>query len=117
MSRPFTEVLAEIGSNDANLELTDGLKQLTEEVLAHSKPGEITLTVKVTPNGLEAVKVDYKIKTKLPEPNRMQSMFFVDEHGGLRRENPKQHKMHFRNVNEPEENVDPETGEVSEANG
>jgi len=98
MSRPFTEVLAELGQQDANEELTGDLAQLVQDVQLYTKPGEITLKIKVAPNGQSSVKVDYKITTKLPEPDRPQTMFFVDDNNGLRRNDPRQMNMPLRDV-------------------
>lgn len=102
MSRPFTEVLADLGQQDANEELTGELAQLVQDVQLHSKAGEITLKVKVSPNGMKSVKVDYKITTKLPDPDRPQTMFFVDDHNGLRRNDPRQSEMPLRDVKSEE---------------
>lgn len=84
--QPFANWLAIQRKGTLANELAEGLADLNTAVLATGKPGTITLTIKVKPTGDEvSVTVYDEVKVKLPEHDRGQSIFFVDEHGNPHR--------------------------------
>ena len=111
MSRPFIDVLAELEAGRTSEDLTSGLTELTSQVMAVRKGGDMTLKIHVTPNGETSVEIRATIKINAPEPARERTIMFADEFGGLRRENPRQHKLPLREVTaqEPREVHEPTT--------
>ncbi len=101
MSRPFPEVLRDLAGGEIAADLDKRLAECVEAVLAHHGVAQLTLTLKVKPNSQHTVEIDPAIKTKLPEPARARTMMFVDEHFGLRREDPRQQKLELRQVETP----------------
>jgi hypothetical protein len=99
MSRPFVEVLADLEGGMVASDLTSALGDLTSQVMAVRKPGYMDLKIYVSPNGETSLEVRAAIKVNAPEPARERTILFADEHGGLRRENPRQMKLPLREVN------------------
>lgn len=95
--RPFADVLRELSGGDTYDILTTKLGELVEAVAQHHKPGELTLTLKVTPNG-DAVVVTETVKSKVPEAGRRSTMFFVTSGGALVRQDPRQQDLPLRTV-------------------
>ena len=109
MSRPFTDVLAELEAGRTAEDLTSALTELTSQVMAVRKGGSLTLKIVVSPNGETSLEVRADIKVNAPEPPRERTILFADEFGGLRRENPRQHKLPLREVAAQEPKEVPET--------
>lgn len=84
--KPFADWLAIQRKGTLASELAEGMADLNRAVLETGKPGTITLTIKVKPTGDEvSVTVSDEVKVKLPEHDRGQSIFFVDEDGNPHR--------------------------------
>ncbi len=84
--KPFADWLAIQRKGTLASELALTLADLNRAVLATGKPGTITLTIKVKPAGDDvSVQVTDEVKAKLPEHDRGQSIFFVDDHGNPHR--------------------------------
>ena len=84
--KPFAVWLAIQRKGTLASELAEGMADLNRAVLETGKPGTITLTIKVKPTGDEvSVTVSDEVKVKLPEHDRGQSIFFVDEDGNPHR--------------------------------
>lgn len=105
----FSDIVGSLEGGRAFEQLNDSLIEVVTAVLAHRKVGEITLTVKVSPNGETAVSVVPTIKVKVPEAARAVTTFFADEHGNLLRRDPRQRELPLREV------ADPTTGELRTA--
>ncbi|MFJ8966084.1 hypothetical protein ACIRG5_42510 [Lentzea sp. NPDC102401] len=76
----------------ASHELTELLKAVRET----NKPGSITITLKITPDkgsGGERVVVAGSVTTKKPAFDPRTSIFFLDEDGGMHRNDPRQHEL------------------------
>lgn len=74
-------------------------------VTRHRKVGEITVTIKVSPNGDNAVSVVAAVKSKVPESARGVTVFFADGGGTLLRRNPNQPELPLREVTEVTPNL------------
>lgn len=84
--KPFADWLAIQRKGTLASELAEGMADLNRAVLETGKSGTITLTIKVKPTGDEvSVTVSDEVKVKLPEHDRGQSIFFVDEDGNPHR--------------------------------
>ena len=65
------------------------------------KGGEVTLTISVSPaskGNTDVVMVKSKVKAKLPEASRRQTVFYLDEDNQLVRNDPKQQTLPLRIV-------------------
>ena len=69
--------------------LTEKLDKVVQAVTEHGKVGEITLKLKVKPNGEDAVTITPTVTAKAPEGTIGDALFFVSD-GGLVRRNPRQ---------------------------
>lgn len=105
----FTDIIGSLEGGRAFDQLNDSLAEVVQAVIAQRKPGEITLSVKVNPNGETAVSIVPVIKVKVPEAARAVTTFFADEHGNLLRRDPRQRELPLREI------ADPTTGELRSA--
>lgn len=73
-------------------ELDEALHELVSAVMETGKPGKLTYTISIKPDGnLETmVVVTDEIKSTLPKFNRRGDMWFATEGGELLREHPTQ---------------------------
>lgn len=97
MARPFADVLRELGSGNTYDDLTAKLAEVVEAVTETRKAGEISIKLKVKPNGDTVIIAD-EIKTKIPEPTRGETVFFVTSGGSLVRQDPRQENLPLRRV-------------------
>lgn len=81
-------------------ELSEQLQQVTLAAREFGEPATLTLTIRVSPaNGdASAMAVADEIKTKLPQPKKPTSLFFVTDEGALVRNNPNQSEMNLTAV-------------------
>lgn len=100
MARPFADILRELGSGTVYEDLTSALGEISAGVMEHRKAGELTLKLKVTPNGEASVFVDADIRAKVPEPARARTLFFATSSGSLVRNDPRQESLQLRTVAE-----------------
>lgn len=98
MARPFTDVIGDLAGGQAAEELTDKLTEVVQGVMDAGKVGDLTLKVKVKPNGERAVLTTYEIKANTPEPAKRETVFFCTSGGDLLRDNPDQSKLPLREV-------------------
>lgn len=96
--RSFADVLREVSGGRAYENANARLAEVVAGVLDSRKAGEITLKLKVTPNGDNTVKVTVQTTAKVPEPNIGDSIFFASEDGDLTRDDPRQEKLPLREV-------------------
>jgi len=90
LPRPFSEILGELDYGAVSAAATEKLAALVLAVDEHQKPGTLTLTLSVKPNGSGKALVDAKITAKAPEAMPDQSNFFARTDGSLTRTSPKQ---------------------------
>lgn len=98
MARPFADILRELGSGNTYDELTAKLAEVVEAVTTTRKVGEISIRLKVKPNGDTGVIVADEIKSKVPEASRGETVFFVTSGGSLVRQDPRQQDLPLRRV-------------------
>jgi hypothetical protein len=93
-AQDFLVFLASTNRGRTVTELTEALRGLVMAVGETGKPGSVTykLTIRpIDPNEPRgAVKVIDQIDVKFPTHDRPTSIFFVDEHSNLVRDNPNQ---------------------------
>lgn len=90
MVRPFHEVLAEVDSGTLSDLVSEKLAEVVRAVNDVEKPGSITITLTLKPNGENKVIVDGKVVAKSPEKPIDQSFFFARADGSLTRNSPRQ---------------------------
>lgn len=92
--RPITDVLRDIRRGRVVDAATLELASIVRDAQSTGKPGELTLTITVTPDKADpdVIKVSCKVKGKSPRPDLPDGMFFANAEGDLLREDPK--KVH-----------------------
>lgn len=98
MARPFADVLRDLAGGQSYDQLTGALSEIVEAVMLTRKAGDLTLKLKITPNGENSVRIADEIKVKVPEENRGHSIFFVASGGILSRNDPRQGDLPLRDV-------------------
>lgn len=99
MSRPFADVLRELSGGETYDELTTRLGGLVTAVMETRRRGTLSINLTVKPNGDAGVIVTDEIKSKLPEKNCGETVFFVTG-GSLIRNDPRQQDLPLRRVGE-----------------
>ena len=94
----FADVLGNLEGGRAFEDLNEQLQDLVTAVLQHQKAGDITLVLKISPNGERAVSVLSSIKAKVPEGARGVTTFYADAGGNLLRRDPRQPELPLRDV-------------------
>lgn len=90
----FSNVIAQIDGGMFEEELEGELRSLLEAISGTGKGGEVTIKIKVKPKKSHgAVEITGDVKTKLPEPERLSSVFFITPEGNLSRRDPRQREM------------------------
>lgn len=87
---PFVEWLEEYKKGETDGELTHELRTLIEAVQETGKPGTLTLTLKVSRKGERQVNIIEDVKVKTPVHSRSETIYFVDQHLNLTRNDPRQ---------------------------
>lgn len=98
MSRPFADVVRELAGGDTYRDLSDGLAEVVQAVMATRKGGKITLELTIKPNGENSVSIIDDVKIKVPTPPRGQNIFFTTADGALLRNDPRQKELPLKAV-------------------
>lgn len=88
--RPFKDVLLELGEGATHSELSDAFWELLQRVQDTGKAGSLTLQIAIAASGAGRIEVKDEVKLKLPEFNRPQTAFFIDNSGNASRRDPNQ---------------------------
>ena len=97
----FPETILQLNNGAAVSELSAALAKVLAAVRESGKPGAITFTVTVKPASkgvTNVVMVEHQIKTKLPEPERGMTVFYLTEDNRLVRNDPRQQQLPLRVV-------------------
>lgn len=90
-ARPFSDSLREFNKGRVHDELTTALHQLIDAVQETQKTGKLTLVIQLVPQkNTDMLMVKDKVSVDIPQPDRNNTLFFVDRAGNLTRENPTQ---------------------------
>ena len=90
--REFIGILQDLDNGEVANQLTTLLPEVTAAVMETGKAGALTLTIKLEKKGNMAV-LSADVKTKKPEAATDATLFFVDEHGNLSREDSRQQEL------------------------
>jgi hypothetical protein len=98
--RPITDVLREYRRGKAVDHASERLAELIQAVDLTRKAGEIILKIKVKPakDGGAEKTLQIDVKTKIPELDLPEAIFFSDAGGNLHRTDPSQSEMRFRDT-------------------
>ena len=98
--RPITDVLRESRNGRAADVASQRLAELVQAVDETGKAGSLTITFKVKPEkgGGSQKTIACDVKSKIPEIDLPEAVFFSDEEGNLHRSDPAQTDLPFREV-------------------
>lgn len=104
----FPRSIFEIDNGATVAEFAAALQALNAAVREVGKGGQVTLTINVTPaskGATEVVMVQSRVKSKLPEATRRQTVFYLDDNNQLVRNDPKQQTLPLRivDIEQPKE--------------
>lgn len=93
--RPITDVLREYRNGRLADVASQRLAELVQAVDETNKAGTLTITFKVKPEkgGGSQKTIACDVKSKIPELDLPEAVFFSDEHGNLHRADPQQSEM------------------------
>jgi hypothetical protein len=97
----FPETILQLNNGATVAELSDALAKVLAAVRGTGRSASVTLTVNVKPASkgvTNVVMVESQIKTKLPEPERGMTVFYVTEDNRLVRNDPRQQMLPLRVV-------------------
>lgn len=105
--RQFSDWLTDHARGSVNDEITLALAEVTRSVSEMGAKGSVVLEVKIEPagSGSRSVATSCKVTAKPPVPSGEKSIFYVDEAGGMHRDDPFAEKLDLQEAPEP-------TGEV-----
>jgi len=91
--KSFEDFLAALP--DLREDLADALNDMVHASTETGKVSEMTLKIKLKPQGGNAgqVELDTDVKTKLPQPVRGKTLMFATPNNNLQRENPRQQTL------------------------
>lgn len=92
--KPLTDVLRELEGGRFADDITAALYKIVNAVMMTKKAGSLKISLEIAPTG-RSVMVTGKYTEKVPEDDRQSTTFFVDDHGGLTRNDPQQQKLPF----------------------
>jgi hypothetical protein len=101
--RSITDVLGDLDRGRVFRALNSELAGLVAAVRATGKAGELTLKLKIKPNGDNQVEITDEIKAKVPEPARPKTLMFIAEDNSLIRSDPRQAALPLQEVEEEPE--------------
>lgn len=95
MAQSLTDVLSQIRGGAALHEAGQALQEVVQAVRDTGKAGKLTFSITVEPDKTDETVVTLQpdLTVKLPKRPKAKGIFFMDRHGGLHREDPRQVEM------------------------
>lgn len=90
--RDFQDILTDLDDGEVHRRLTEKLRDVVNGARDANLAATLTLKLTVTPDGRQFV-VNSKITTSIPTPKTSFTVFFADDQGELRKEDPKQQQL------------------------
>lgn len=87
--RDFQDILTDLDDGAVHERLTAKLRDVVNAVREAKLSGSLTLKITITPEGRQFI-VNPKITANIPTAKTGITMFFADEDGDLRKDDPKQ---------------------------
>ena len=101
MGLQIADVLRQLAGGSVYDDANAKLAEIVEAVKETRKAGELTIKLKISPNGDGSVKVHEDVKAKVPELSRGDTVFFVTSGGILSRNDPRQGDLPLKVVKQP----------------
>lgn len=94
----FLDVLSQIRGGAALSDAAKDLQELVQAVRETGKPGKLTFSITVEPDKADegVVTLQPDVTLKLPKRPRAKGIFYMDQHGNLTREDPRQLEMELQ---------------------
>lgn len=89
----FDAWLPEVRRGDLVTELNEKLAEVVREVTLLEKPGTLTLKLTIVSDEMGTVRIVDDVTTKIPQPKRKTTVWFVGESYDLTRSNPAQRSI------------------------
>jgi hypothetical protein len=88
----FLDVLSQIRGGAALTDAAKDLQELVQAVRETGKPGKLSFSITVEPDKADETVVTLQpdVTLKLPKKPRAKGIFYMDRHGTLTREDPRQ---------------------------
>jgi hypothetical protein len=107
--KPLAAILQEIAGGTFHTRLSEQMQKLVTAVGDTSKKGTLTITITVAPvnkGNTENLLVSGRTALKAPESDaEPSSVFFTDNHGNLRRDDPNQPTLPLRGLDSRSESA------------
>lgn len=95
----FNATVAQLNNGRTQQELSEALNELVQACRDTNKVGEITLKIKVRPDGASGQYfLEDQMNVNLPKFDRAKTLFFGTPEGNLQRTDPAQHELDVRAV-------------------
>lgn len=95
----FVHVLNNLRYGLAAEELSEKMAECIDASRETGKASEITLKIKIKPKKNSGQHfIEDIVSVSLPKPERMETIMFETDDGNLTREDPRQHKLNLRSV-------------------
>jgi hypothetical protein len=107
----FSDWLAKHRRGDLDDEIGTRLAEVVAAVHMLGKPGRLTITLAIEPNG-RSVTVTDNIVSKVPEPNRDSAIYFATPLGDLTRDDP---GAMWQRPDDPQQGEGPQEQETEDA--
>ena len=98
---PFSEWLLTQANGRTHAELTEKWHDLLAAVRETGKKGSLQLAVTVTPAGKgddRMVFITDNVTSKMPQGDRPQAVFFIDDDGNVTRSDPRQMRLDMKEL-------------------
>ena len=100
----FNATVAQLRNGATQIEASEMLNELVRACRETNKVGELTLKIKVRPDGATGQYfLEDQISSTIPKPERGKTLFFGTPEGNLQRQDPNQKELELRNVDEKRE--------------
>ena len=97
----FNATVAQLRNGQTQIEASELLNELVQACRETNKVGEITLKIKVRPDGATGQYfLEDQVTSNPPKPERGNTLVFGTPEGNLQREDPRQKKLELRNVDD-----------------
>lgn len=96
--RPFTGFIQEQRRGALHQELSEALAETVAAVTEFGKKGKIVLTLEISSEGDQMVKIRDGLKVTKPEGEKGASLFYTDGNGFVSRTDPRQTELPLNTV-------------------
>lgn len=95
----FNATVAQLRNGSTQIEASELLNELVQACRETNKVGELTLKIKVRPDGASGQYfLEDQVSINAPKPERGKTLFFGTPDGNLQRDDPNQKKLDLRAI-------------------